>query len=64
MTKNFTAIARTRRLIALAEIETRKSNGATIKKIHTLPTLTNRHVDAMFRSSRSAVAAQADRIAA
>lgn len=64
MTKDFTAIARQRRLIALTEIKNRKENGATIAKIHTLPTLTNRHVDAMFRSSRSAVAAQADRIAA
>lgn len=53
MTKNYIAIARTRRMIALSEIENRKRNGATISKIQTLPTLTTRHIDATFRSCRT-----------
>ena len=53
MTKDFIAIARNRRLIALNEIENRKRNGATIAKIHTFPDLTTRHVDATFRTRRT-----------
>lgn len=53
MTKDYIAIARNRRLIALNEIENRKRNGATVAKIHTLPDLTTRHVDAIFRSRRT-----------
>ena len=52
MTKDFIAIARNRRLIALNEIENRKRNGATVAKIHALPDLTKRHVDAVFRTKR------------
>lgn len=59
MNKDYIAIARTRRLIALNEIENRKRNGATIAKITTLPNMTTRHVDATFRSRRTVAPAAA-----
>ncbi len=52
MTKDFIAIARNRRLIALTEVRTRKEEGASITKIHTLPDLTSARVDAVFRTTR------------
>ena len=52
MTKDFIAIARNRRLVALTEMRTRQEVGASITKIHTLPDLTPTHVDAVFRTKR------------
>ena len=62
MTKSYTEIARTRRLVALAAVAERKSNGATVTKIHTLPGLTQRHVDTMFRTRRT-VSASVEEVA-
>ena len=53
MTKSYIEIARTRRLVALAAVADRKSNGATVTKIHTLTGLTQRHVDTVFRTCRT-----------
>ncbi len=53
MTKDFTAIARTGRLIALNEIANRKSQGTTIAKFQTSASKMNRHVEAVFRSRRT-----------
>jgi len=65
MTKDFIAIARNRRLIALNEIENRKRSGATVAKVHALPDLTTRHVDAVFRTRRAPlVLAEAAKLAA
>lgn len=51
MTKSFAEIARNRRLVALAAIADRQSNG--VAKVHKLPDLTQRHVNAMFRTRRT-----------
>ena len=53
MTKSYIEIARTRRLVALAAVADRKSNGATVTKIYTLTGLTQRHVDTVFRTRRT-----------
>ncbi len=63
MTKDFITIARNRRLNALAEIATRKKNGAVVTHIHTFPDLTNRHVDAVFRTRRTVQPAAAEIVA-
>lgn len=53
MTTSYTELARSRRLVALAAVAERKSNGATVTKIHTLPGVTQRHVDTVFRTRRT-----------